>query len=407
MRDAGIRQPLGSFDERLQTAPTEATTWSDGVEGSEGCGGSEAKPWKVKIARGGYLDSNSASDDGIRSDNANASNQHRVLRRLKLIASDDEERGSSVATTKVTSFTFQNKIQTSCHSSQYGDASDHKMGASRRDEMQRQGGVRRLSVDKSDSDDDSVKQMEFMTHTFQRHDNGANGRYKSKPGPLCFGVDVKSPLEEEGAATPRNASCSFSSVIGEILGVTPPRSGNTPTRTSLSPLVDVMKSIICSPDRMPNTGSAKKMTKRRSQKANNDDDWSVGVDVRSEYSDDRSASYVQSEVLSMPPRAKQYTKPPRTPPRRADRNRPKSGVETLQDKYDQSLTYRQFHREDLSYYGTEITSVYHPPTKYSCDEDDDRSDTVSRSFDRSPRLFRQRPSYRNSPLLQDKTLVSR
>lgn len=152
----------------------------------------------------------------------------------------------------------------------------------------------------------------------------------------------------------------------------------------ISPLPIAQKNMICSPDRVP--GRTKKADHRRKGKQDCDDDvWSADVDFRSEYGDgDSSASCARSEAISgfsesSVGRTHQY-----------GNMGDAGGTKTLQEKYDKSLSYRQFHREDLSYYGTEITSLYQP--SYS---DDDQSVDMSQT-----EPFRRRAKFRDSPFVR-------
>lgn len=122
-----------------------------------------------------------------------------------------------------------------------------------------------------------------------------------------------------------------------------------------------------------------------------DDNWSVGVDsgvdvvrrrsgsfapiddaVHSRYSID-CHSHAGSRRSMDTPFCRGST--PFVSSDRRERSLSRGTREMRQERYDNNVTYRNYHKEDLSYYGTEAgTSVYQP----SC-IDDDRSDAVSRS----------------------------
>jgi hypothetical protein len=73
--------------------------------------------------------------------------------------------------------------------------------------------------------------MESRTHSYQRT---ISGRSKSKKLSLLSGIGVE---VREQLSTPRNVSCSLTSVIGDvisdvILGFTPSPTNDTTSRTS-------------------------------------------------------------------------------------------------------------------------------------------------------------------------------
>ena len=319
--DPGVhRRPRSSntFDQPVARSPTEATHTSDRTRDtcelsgtSASCSHSARELWKVKIAGGGYLDS--TSYDSEKADENIRSNATDMLKRLKLnnLYDEDEDQDDiRTATTKVSNFTFQKKVQkktlNKALSSAYYRPADNlakddgicsssggnrvrgadskaasrdglvpvRSGLSftidtlpsgissisygRSDEIEtphgdntprrsphcssgrtpnyQQSDLRSVSLVKSasESDDDSVKRMKCVTHNFQRNDDINNGRRKSKFSPAQLsgiGVDVRNDYntdEQYRATTPReaaSASCSISSVIGEILGITPPKDG--------------------------------------------------------------------------------------------------------------------------------------------------------------------------------------
>lgn len=152
---------------------------------------------------------------------------------------------------------------------------------------------------------------------------------------------------------------------------------------------------MCSPERMRSAGSAQKANRRKPVTVNDDDDddWSVDNEIQSQYSQGQSYPHAKSENRSP------YSSNRRSPhisgvnPHNANQHDRRSVGRTLQEKYDKSLSFRHYHREDLSYYGTEAGSTYYQPSHYSRAEDD-RSETVSRSDS-----FRHHARYRDSPFV--------
>lgn len=290
-------------------ASTDTTSTSD--EGS----GNRSNIDHLKVRLGGKsLDSISYSSLNRGDVHSNAT---RLLQRLKLGVSDENERESSTATTKVSNFTIQRKVQTrplkNAMSTVYYRPVDNlakganeiiappppsapphsdkpPIGSCRRgpadlsfdvEPLQSElselsynsfeytksytphyhGGAKRndlrkitISNSNSESDDDSVRRMESVTHTFQRKDGvAANRNSKVSAVPLSgIGVDVRSDYNDDEeqcgrVRTPReaaNASCSFSSFISEMLGVTPPRDGNSP---KMSPFDMIVVSVASNP----------------------------------------------------------------------------------------------------------------------------------------------------------------
>mmetsp|Transcript_1633 Transcript_1633/g.4117 ORF Transcript_1633/g.4117 Transcript_1633/m.4117 type:complete len:425 (+) Transcript_1633:291-1565(+) len=138
----------------------------------------------------------------------------------------------------------------------------------------------------SESDDDSeLKRMESVTHTYQRKDGDGTGRNSKSFHPLSgIGVDVKYNIDEQQRQhihTPReatNASCSFSSFLGDLLGVTHPKEdGATPRRSPFN-----IVNMLCH-DCTHNAEKAPNKRGKKIQTVNDDaDGWSVGDDIRSD-----------------------------------------------------------------------------------------------------------------------------
>lgn len=136
--------------------------------------------------------------------------------------------------------------------------------------------------------------------------------------------------------------------------------------------------------------SGRKENRQKPAKADVSDDWSVDNEVRSEYNDERSYSHAPSESCR---RSGTYRKR-RSANETIHHNRKSVGRGTLQEKYDKSLSYRHYHREDFSYYGTEAGSTYYQPSRYSC-ADENQSDVSGISGS-----FQQRARYRDSPFVR-------
>lgn len=118
--------------------------------------------------------------------------------------------------------------------------------------------------------------------------------------------------------------------------------------------------MLCSPERNDYKAPQNKPT---ADDAN--DDWSVDVDVSRYSLDDDETSCVRSEVHSR--FSSSYDR------------------DCKQEKYDKSLTYQYYHREDLSYYDT---STY---CENSCGDDN-----VSRLSE----PFQHRSRFRDSPFVK-------
>lgn len=138
------------------------------------------------------------------------------------------------------------------------------------------------------------------------------------------------------------------------------------------------KNILCSPEGVNNSADKTKSRRSRSRSkkevedVDDADDWSVGADVRSgslfrsPLEDDGNESYVKSEVILAGP-----------------------------------YHNRQYHREDLSFYGTDAGTSYYDErsidqSHYSC-VNDDRSYYEDVDNDRS---FQRRRVYRDSPFIR-------
>lgn len=313
-------RPSGKFDLPIGMTPTVSTNGETSRSSRSSNAHSESRGlWKVKLAGGGYLDS--SSYNSLHENNVH-SNATEMLRRLKLNnlnGDDEDERDSSTATTKVSNFTFQKKIQkrtlnrslsaayyrpvdsleqsnggssasppppSPSRPSKFGSSKSKSNGneacSTRRDGVVLEPShlsvafdrlpsgmsslsysssedntkvrtpynnipirsphclrkdMRQLSLvqSASESDDDSVfKRMESVTHNFQR--NGASDLKHNKRNsavPLSgIGVDVRNDYntdERYRIRTPReaaNASCSISSIMGEVFGLTPPKDEN-------------------------------------------------------------------------------------------------------------------------------------------------------------------------------------
>ena len=445
-----------------------------------------------KMFGGGFLDSTSYDGSSSRlgdDDDKVHSNATSVLRRLRLADSDDNDKGSSTVTTRVSNFTntFQTKMVPLSAKTAYFRPTDSlvprkdKSGRSARmprgtlskqvsepalplsrSPTEKTGNLRsnyaaakgpkkslhqvpnicRSASESDDDDDHELKRMENMTLTFQRSTSvselGDSSKTKSKKNlwenkfsPVTMskiGVDV-SPVrssdsreERRRVHTPREAayaSCSISSFLGEILeSVTPPKKEGC--SSSLSPF-DIVKNML-SPDRGKSTNAGKK-GRAGSSRYNNEDgreDWSVDVDLQSEAvteytsyddDDDRSESYVESRFSPSFINKNQSDDTGRSSDiNYSHRKTPRGGDcetkrrETFQEKYDRNLTYRNYHRTDLSYYGTEVGGgTIYTNTKllqYSHDDDDDdRSDTVSRVPEQESFHRRSGRVYRDSPFV--------
>ena len=91
--------------------------------------------------------------------------------------------------------------------------------------------VRSASDESWDDVDREMKKMESVTSLFQskKPTNATSKQVSSTPG-ITIGVEVQSGYTEHhcNVATPRNASCSLG-MIGEFLGVTPPKDNKPKT----------------------------------------------------------------------------------------------------------------------------------------------------------------------------------
>ena len=145
---------------------------------------------------------------------------------------------------------------------------------------------------------DSVTLMESRTHSYQRT---ISGRSRSKKLSLLSGIGVEVGSDFKQLSTPRNVSCSLTSVIGDvILGFTPSPTNDTTSRTSpfdtivsifflqamMSALILILihcllykRTFMCNPSRVFHSGSDKFTLL---------DDWSVEFGSRGESDDDES-----------------------------------------------------------------------------------------------------------------------
>jgi hypothetical protein len=446
LQDSVLRQHQIPI-KRTTTASTSASTTANDSWGPES--DDNTKPWKIELA-GKFLDSTSECGRN----EVVISNATHLLRRLKLDLSKDSDKGSSRAEMVETEYrplpttNSAKPVVSTSHVVTVGTSSFRFSSTSytptsnspRLQHFDRKNDLRKVSLMKSasesdyDSDDDSVKRMESVTHTYQRNLSVTNRNSKVSAIPLSgIGVDVgmsefnKDDEQYHCVNTPREAyaSCSLTSFIGEIVGLSPVNeSGSTSTRSPFDVIVSIpytfmyatlrkeisshpfhrhylrtKRNVFCSPNRVPNAGSEK--DDRDIRKSAKDDvasvdadDWSQEHGVRSESDDDESMeSCIQRE---------------------ADLGR------STKINIGEARSYRQpglpqcsrYHREDLSYYGTEVGSSYYQASEYSRSDDetaadtrsyqpsqyshvdDDRSDTVSPvSFQRS-RRFRDSPFVR-------------
>lgn len=481
LQDSVLRQHQIPI-KRTTTASTSTSTTANDSWGPES--DDNTKPWKIELA-GKFLDSTSECGRN----EVVISNATHLLRRLKLDLSKDSDKGSSRAEmvksqtmprntslsatynrpvdslAKHTTSTLPVRPLLTTNSAKPVASTSHVSGPSefyvtvgtssfrfsstsytptsnspRLHHFDRKNDLRKVSFMKSasesdyDSDDDSVKRMESVTHTFQRNLSVTNRNSKVSAIPLSgIGVDVgmseynKDDEQYHCVNTPCEAyaSCSLTSFIGEIVGLSPVNeSGSTSTRSPFDIIVSIpytfvyatlrkeisshpfhrhylrtKRNVFCSPNRVPNACSEK--DDRDIRKSAKDDvasvdadDWSQEHGVRSESDDDESMeSCIQRE---------------------ADLGR------STKINIGEARSYRQpglpqcsrYHREDLSYYGTEVGSSYYQASEYSRSDDetaadtrsyqpsqyshvdDDRSDTVSPvSFQRS-RRFRDSPFVR-------------
>ena len=151
----------------------------------------------------------------------------------------------------------------------------------------------------------------------------------------------------------------------------------------------VQNNFFCSPDRVHNAEST---TNERRLAANSRSDYHDRVDMRSDSfrrpaygNDDRSGSYAWSEPNS--PFSSAYIPcDGSTAVGENDDHRRRSSFavdqnngnqkDSLQDRYDKNISYRNYHREDLSYYGTEADTSCYQPSTYPC-AGGDLNDNVS------------------------------
>lgn len=245
---------------------------------------------------GGLGSDINTSDDGR--NNQVISNATHLLQRLKVDMSDDIDKCLSKAAAKDTSFAFQVESQMLSHSRSVSttyyrpedslskhttnsrpmlhvtvpsgippavDSLSSRLRSVRctptRNQVKlshdrQKNDMRKLSLVKSasesdNSDDDSVKRMESITHTFQRNLSVTNRNSKVSAIPLSgIGVDVGvSDYNQDGEhhhlSTPRDTSCSLTTFIGEIIGLTSPTNKNGETKTR-SPF-DIIVSCLSRP----------------------------------------------------------------------------------------------------------------------------------------------------------------
>jgi len=263
-----------------------------------------------------------------------------------------------------------------------------------------------ISTSAMSDEDSELKRMESVSRTFQRNDNDSKSKNsKFSAVPLSgIGVDVTRNHDDDHnrVNTPKmaaNAQCSISSLMENMFGATPPKKdGRNSTSKRLSPF-KIMKNILCSPEGIHNVGSTKNSDRMKSsQNGRSDDDWSVGADVsqhgsRCAFDEDERESRSRSRYSSsyVPVNRREYNSKGNNGSRSPVRNRKsrtslpnrishgsnrnimsRPTVErrsTIQDKYG------HFHREDTSYYGTDVDagtlSCY--TSHYSCASSDNRS----------------------------------
>mmetsp|Transcript_22309 Transcript_22309/g.52685 ORF Transcript_22309/g.52685 Transcript_22309/m.52685 type:complete len:349 (+) Transcript_22309:93-1139(+) len=105
---------------------------------------------------------------------------------------------------------------------------------------------RAVSLFRSDGSwgyDTEMKKIESVTSLFQskKPTNATSKQVPSTPG-ITIGVEIQSGYTEHHS-TPRNASCSLGSVLGDFLGVAPPKDNKPKT----SPFKQFVKNVFCSP----------------------------------------------------------------------------------------------------------------------------------------------------------------
>ena len=312
---------------------TSMTTSDTGELG----GDDNTKSWKDKLA-GDILDSTS----GYRQE-AVISNANHLLRRLKLDVSKDSDKCLSKNTTKMSSFAFQmqNQHNSSLSTIYYRpvdslakdriitppmrplptansakpvasvsrpsglsvavDSSSSRLRSTSysptrispglhhcdwKNDLRKVSLVKSASESDDDSDDDSVKRMETVTHTFQRTQSVTSRNSKVSAVPLSgIGVEVgmsdyKDDDQHHRLNTPRVLSCSITSFIDDIIGFSPTdECGDTSRRSPFDVIVSILfmsvmhfcavfliihfigiictkRKILCSPNR-PTADSAK------------------------------------------------------------------------------------------------------------------------------------------------------
>ncbi|KAL3806428.1 hypothetical protein ACHAXA_009626 [Cyclostephanos tholiformis] len=244
--------------------------------------------------------------------------------------------------------------------------------------------VRSASESDNESDDDSVKRMESVTHTFQRNLSVTNRNSKVSAIPLSgIGVDVSvSDYNKDGeyhrsVNTPRDTSCSLTSFIGEIVGLTTPtnKSGDTKTRSPF----DVIKKVLCTPYHVSTAFSAKEDYEWKSEmddvRSADADNWSLEYGIQIESDDDESIESSSQREACL------------------GRSTRINDGEVKSNQQPDLSQYRHYHREDFSYCETDADSSYCQPSQFTF-ADDDRSYAVSSvSFQRSRRFI-------NSPFVR-------
>lgn len=111
----------------------------------------------------------------------------------------------------------------------FSEDGHHTGGSTIRHKTQARSPGRNIEKTISWTDDDSeIKRMESITHSFQRSSSMTSSYQKMSAPPLSgIGVEVcrSVSFQQDHIPTPRaaaNVSCSLSSIMGEILGVTQP-----------------------------------------------------------------------------------------------------------------------------------------------------------------------------------------
>lgn len=275
---------------------TSMTTSDTGELG----GDDNTKSWKDKLA-GDILDSTS----GYSRQEVVISNANPLMRRLKLDVSKDSEKCLSKNTTKVSSFAFQmqNQHNSSLSTTYYrpvdslakdriitppmrplptANSAKPVAGVSRpsglsvavdssssrlrstsysptrippglhhcdwKNDLRKVSLVKSASESDDDSDDDSVKRMETVTHTFQRTQSVTSRNSKVSAVPLSgIGVEVgmsdynKDDDQHHRSNTPRIVSCSITSFIDDIIGFSPTNDcGDTSRRSPFDVIVSIL-----------------------------------------------------------------------------------------------------------------------------------------------------------------------